>query len=397
VFRIRYNISTNDYGNDETWGSYMGFDDNKEEGPFDARYNCKNNLNKDPVNYDNANSDDEISCVGAHKDGNFRPRFNRPYVDVFGMGADSALAIALNSDQSGRTFQDRSHVFTISKRPKGVPSHATIWNLNFRGRRGNIVQAYPAVEYDFVPQDLSVNRGEYVHFQWTGSDFNAARNPNNAEGWQYSDRHNMVEVKNMNQQFPLAKQNMKFFKQDNALTFATQNTASHLKSKGGSCKTFKNGDANEQNDPKNCGKLNFAPAHFNPLPMEITQSTGTYFFTDTRDNNFSNRAQKFVLTVHDVPAWQKAMQAIGITIGVFSGIGIFVVVAYLGYCWYHNRMDEFYCKIDQVMTCLNRCCCWCCNVGTNKNQKRGGRSKRKKNKGMSKPLIGEVDIEVQQA
>ena len=149
----------------------MGFDVNKREGPFDARYNCKRNMNKDAVNYNNADAGDEISCVGAHEDGNFRPRFNRPYVDVFGKGADSALAIALNSDQSGRTFQDRSHVFKISKRPKGVPSHATIWNLNFRGRRGNIVQAYPAVEYDFVPQDLSVNRGEYVLFECEAREF----------------------------------------------------------------------------------------------------------------------------------------------------------------------------------------------------------------------------------
>ena len=316
-------------------------------------------------------------------------------MDVFGKGADSALAIALNSDQSGRTFQDRSHVFKISKRPNGLPSHATIWNLNFRGRRGNIVQAYPAVEYDFVPQDLSVNRGEYVHFQWVGSDFNAARNPNNAEGWQYSDRHNMVEVKNMNQQFPLAKQNMKFFKNENqAFEFASQNAASNLKSRGASCKTFKNGNANEQNDPLNCGKLNFAPAHFNVAPMEITQSTGTYFFTDTRDNNFSNRAQKFVLTIHDTPAWKKAMNAIGITIGVFAGLGIFAITAFFGYCWYHNRMDEFYERTDQASKCLSRCCCCCCS---HEKKSRGWSKKKKKKKGMSKPLIGQVDIEVEQA
>ena len=28
---------------------------------------------------------------------------------------------------------------------------ATVWNLHIRGRRGNIVDAFPAVEYDFVP------------------------------------------------------------------------------------------------------------------------------------------------------------------------------------------------------------------------------------------------------
>ncbi len=59
----------------------------------------------------------------------------------------------------------RSHKFAIRKRPDSIGDNEVIKNLNVRGKRGNIVQVYPGVEYDFVPNTLELSNTDYVHIQ----------------------------------------------------------------------------------------------------------------------------------------------------------------------------------------------------------------------------------------
>lgn len=93
-----------------------------------------------------------------------------PNIDI-GASNNKPLRLAINTAQFGRTFQDRSHVMQLL--PRSMITHpsgesCTIYNVNVRGKRGNIVQTFPSVEYDFIPNRLSVTQSDCVHFQWTG-------------------------------------------------------------------------------------------------------------------------------------------------------------------------------------------------------------------------------------
>merc|ERR1719361_2435979 len=106
---------------------------------------------------------------------------NDPEVDPFGLGTFSSdneesnilLQLAINTDQFGRTFEDRTHCFSVRNRADaGIADEKDITLVTVQGKRGNIVQVYPATEYFFIPEPAVIYADSYVHFCWTGSNRN---------------------------------------------------------------------------------------------------------------------------------------------------------------------------------------------------------------------------------
>jgi hypothetical protein len=237
-----------------------------------------------------------------------------PTVSVEGQN----FTLALDTAQTGRGFQDRSFMFRVAQRPKGVASGAKIYNLNVRGKRGNIVQTYPATEYDFQPTFLEVDQNDFIHFQWTGCDNNPAGNQ--GEGKVRTDRSNIVQIADMSKNYPLSDAEIKkaklLFKDDDVrlrMAMVDQvNCKSYdqLKAETGTV-------AVDQND-NNCMVLNAAEQRFDGGLVKMTD-TGSFYYMSTRNNNFSNRSQKGSLKVKETwKAWQTAV----IVIGGVAAVGI---------------------------------------------------------------------------
>jgi len=239
---------------------------------------------------------------------------------------EQKLGFATNTNQYGRTFQDRTYTFEI--KPAAAMNNAegaswgnckdgNLYNMNVRGKRGNIVQAYPSVEYDFVPNKLTVTEDDCIHLQWTGSDYNPNRNPNNGEGGPpnpnnsnegKSDRTNMVQTGLLRNNFPvLDKSEFSMFtatsEQWLKMTFLDQPltangngprtclTATELDNQG------VNNRQDRERDHRNCGKLSGAKIPHTDIGVVKAGSVGTYEYMSTRNNNLSNRGQKGTITV----------------------------------------------------------------------------------------------------
>lgn len=306
AFRIRYNISSEDY-----WG-YAPVHPSGED-MIDSRYNGKENS----------------------------PIHQNPYV---GYGKDETgyeweLRLALNTDQYGRTFEDRSHMFFIKNRPSNVADTQRIINLNVRGKRGNIVQAYPAVEYDFVPNQLTINAGDFIHFQWTGCDTNPKNNA--GEGTKGTDRSNIVQLMpDQRTNYPFTKdlpfEEVSMFDQDTAFLMAHLNQYDgkicKTQDEQDCCKTREQLEAdggNVNENVQNCAKINAPKAqYFDGGLHEI--KAGTYHYMSTRNNNFTNRSQKGKITVKALlPTWGIALSAIA--------AGGFVVAATMAGLVYYGQ------------------------------------------------------------
>merc|ERR1711884_869535 len=294
VTRMRYNMTTMDYA------------------PYTTDSYCNQNNNQQ----------------------NQSPVQQNPTVDV---GVEmQGLRLALNTAQTGRTFQDRSHVYRVEKAPaaiaaKTAAADSNLINVSVQGKRGNIVQTFPSVEYDFWPKIVNMKAGkDCIALQWTGSNTHNNGNPagdgqagDAGEGRGGSDRSNMIQLMDKNSTFPAPYDKAvvtDFFAASDvyrtytgaAVASGTPLNAANLPDaqtlsgrdaqlymlSGGFWNTEAEVNQNNNAEYQLNVLLNNAPASMRGLTVcPKAGSQGTYEFTCTRNNNFSNRDQKLTINV----------------------------------------------------------------------------------------------------
>lgn len=219
-------------------------------------------------------------------------------------------------------YEDRSHIFKLLQRPATIDDDQTLHNIVVRGKRGNIVQTYPAVEYDFVPNKLHIKNGDAVQFQWTGSNthnnggHSKGQTGDAGEGNGGTDRNNMIQnfYKKTNFPLPYEKQSLfqnatflwseKYGEHDANVDLTDDTNANALTSYNAALAHATSGyywssQDFEDNKTKLDGRLNRASPSFQGVVF-VPGSDAKYYYVGMRNNNFSNRSQKGELIVGTV-------------------------------------------------------------------------------------------------
>lgn len=282
IFRIRYNISTNDF---DAWDT-----------------NSRDNGRGDEKGGPDLNIDFGIHPRTAQDKGFYHR--NNPEVEPFrvlengqDIGKKFKLRLNFNTAQFGRTFQDRSHAFTIIRRPEEIPASAKIYNVNVRGKRGNIVQTYPAMEYDYIPNRLNVTTEDYIHFQWTGADTNPGNNA--GQGTAKTDRSNICLLKgSSNPSEPADPADMHGRYGVNIPADLREGPNFLGVDDESEWRLCTAGIINGDNGN---GELNTAFAYYNHKLVQC-KIPGVWHYMCSRNNNFTNRSQKGRITCNNATA-----------------------------------------------------------------------------------------------
>lgn len=213
---------------------------------------------------------------------------------IFNTSQGVPIRLAINTAQYGRTFEDRTYTFNIRERPSELNT-GEIFNVNVQGKRGNIAQVRNCIEYDFVPDELNISTDDFIHFQFIGSDYNPQGNA--GEGRAGTDRSNMVLIDIFKENIPGSEENDLF---SNELLRELATVGQDINNST-QCFTYEElstgNQRNNQEDLRNCALLNRAEPYFN-LPPKKMNKTGRAKLMSSRNNNFSNRGQKFKLNVY---------------------------------------------------------------------------------------------------
>jgi len=147
-----------------------------------------------------------------------------------------------------------------------------------------------------------VKKGDYIHFQWTGCDTNPAGNE--GEGRDQTDRSNIAQLVAPDHNVPWDHPNNTMFDD-----FELQKRMAFIDQVD--CDPINN--SNDDQDVRNCLKLNGARTPYFSGGIYRMNRTGEYFYMNTRNNNFSNRSQKGYIKVDDsIPVWAIVLIAVAV-------------------------------------------------------------------------------------